>query len=221
MYRAQCRRVPSYSALATLFVLIGALGACTPKGVSDAAEAREVFEKYRRAVLAQDGEAAAECVGSSTFDIYESWRDLALNASLQQLQRENVMNMFVVVRLRSLYDRSEIEAISPRDLFVIGVEKGWVSRSSVENVEIASLEFDGDRGKLFVAKGSDVHFAVEREDGEWKLDLGPVMEMAGPLMDAQAEDAEMTKRVFVEYLYLSVSEDPLDPEVWKGPRESD
>lgn len=221
MNRNQNRRLIAPPTLGVAIVFIAIVSACAPQGVTDSADAIELYEKYRKAVLEKDGETAADCVTASTLELYGSWLELARNASRQELERESVMNMFVVVRLRSEYVRPEIEAISPRELFMIGVRKGWVSRSSVENVEIASVEIEGDGGKLFVSKESDVHFPVVREQDGWRLDLGPVMERAGPLMDAQAAEAEMTKPEFVELMYRSVSKEPLDPEVWKAPRESD
>lgn len=180
-------------------VLIGTaalLGsAATGAALAQTAEeaVRRAFERYRAALLARDGAAAAGLVTAGSHAYYERLRDLALSAGPDALRAEPLAEQLAVLRLRHEFTAEELAPLSGRELIATSVAEAWNSPQALAALELGEVTAaDGTATALVTDRRGDlpVRFLFRAEDGAWKLDLA---DLSGRAETALARDLERAR----------------------------
>jgi hypothetical protein len=161
-----------------------------------AAEIRTAFARYRQALLARDGQAAAAAVTRASHAWHERLRDLALAAPREQVAALPLADRLAVLRLRHEFTAAELAPLSGAELIAVSVAEAWSSPATLQKLELATIEATGDTATAAVARGGDatpIGFTFRREAGVWRLDLVALARAAEPtLAEALAELAART-----------------------------
>jgi hypothetical protein len=161
-----------------------------------AAEIGTTFERYRQALLARDGKAAAAAVTQSSHLWHERLRDLALAAPREEVAALPLADRLAVLRLRHEFTAPELAPLSGAELIAVSVAEAWNSPATLQKLELATIEATGDTATATVARGGDatpIGFTFRREQGAWRLDLVALARAAEPtLAEALAELAART-----------------------------
>jgi hypothetical protein len=100
---------------------------------------RQVFEKYKQAVLSDNGEAAASLLSQGTIDYYGDMQQLAVCASPQEVRNQSMVNRMQVLLLRWRVPPEVLPQMSELELVTYAVNQGWIGKSGVVTVDIGDV----------------------------------------------------------------------------------
>ena len=188
---------------------------------ADTSAIEKTFSQYRQALLDGDGSAAANLVDSRTIANYDEIVKNALNMPRQNLAQLDFISKFMVLRIRHEFNKSQIEKMSGRELFVIGVEKGWISKSTVSNVtQLAKIKVDLYKASASFPQAPDIPaLAFLNESGQWKLALWQAFELANMAMKPEVEKSGLTEEQFIMRLLGVLSSKKVDERILVAPLE--
>lgn len=211
------RTTPALLALAAV-LLVGACGGGTTTAASSSAgttssttpsvdaaaeekSVRQAFADYRDAARAKDGLAAAELLSQDMLDYYTEGRDLALTGSAEQVAGRGATTAMLVYVMRAEFDATELRGMSPEQLVAASVEKGLVSESSLDNVDLGTVTVDGDTATADMTsrgKAAGVEMTFHKEDGSWRFDARPLMTAADEALKTVAKQQGVTLEEFLD-----------------------
>lgn len=170
------------------------------KGQKAGAQAIEtLFFQYRDALLEGDGAKAADVMSARTIGFYDGVLKHVLNTPRAKLANLDFMTKFMVLRIRHEFTKAEISRMTGRDLFMIGVDKGWISKSSVASFrELADIKVGSSEASASVpAAGGLPLFHFVKESGQWKLDLVASFELGRMAMNQEIAKSGLTEEQFI------------------------
>lgn len=196
------------------FVISASAGKAT-----DAAAIQNVFSQYKEALLASDGSRAADLVSSRTIVYYEEILGLALNTPKRKLADLDFISKFMVLRIRHEFDKTTLAKMTGRELLILGVKRGWISKSSVSNIgELTHIKVRDDQASasIPVAPGLPA-FYFHNESGQWKLDLLSSFELGNAAMKQEIAKSGLTEEQFILRALAMLSPKNVDERILSGP----
>lgn len=190
-----------------------------PSEESDREGVLRAYEAYRNALLRRDGKLALRFVDQKSLDLYEDFRQHALKLKKDQLQRLDLLDKLVVLRLRHEFTRKEIEAFSAADVLRIGVERGWTSAPLAEADQVV---VEGVTARI-APKNTKGTFSVflSKVKGEWRIELWKTLALIKPMARQLYErDANgASEEDYALQVLASLSHFRVDRAILDGPRE--
>jgi len=182
---------------------------------------RDVFERYRKALLDADGAAALGAVDEATVEWYDAVLADALRVGRADLDERSLTQRFTILRLRIAFNRSELAAKSGREILAHAVREGWIGRSGVERAELGRLRVDGERAGATIQGGPDSvdAFVFTRKDGRWRVSIVESMVLAEAAFERMRTQSGLSEEEFLLQLLSRVSRTQVDASVFEGPRE--
>jgi hypothetical protein len=181
---------------------------------------REAVRQYAGALEARDPKAAASTVVTETFELYEDLRLLASSAARAQLEQSDLMTVMLVLQIRARFSRSDLEAVSGRELFDRAVEAGLVGEN-VSDVTLDEVWIDdaGVHAEIRI-EGEPVVWLRKQED-HWRVDIPEMIRVLGPQVEEMARDRVLADgKVRTAWVFIEVgSEESVDIGVLDGPLE--
>lgn len=182
---------------------------------------QSTFSQYRKALLEGDGSKATDLVDTRTIALYGEIRTNALEMPRQKLSQLDFISKFMVLRVRHEFSKSQIEKMSGRELFKLGVDKGWISTAMVSNVErLASIKIDLHKASASIPQAPDtpaLYFL--NESGQWKLALWQSFEIANFAMKSEVAKSGLTEEEFIIRTIDAISSKKVDVRILSGPLE--
>lgn len=83
---------------------------------------RDVFDRYKKAVIEKNGKTAADLVSSATLDYYDDIQQLAATAGPAQINQQSLVNRLLITRTRLELKPARVRKLTGRDLFATGIE---------------------------------------------------------------------------------------------------
>ena len=190
------------------------------RAAGDEAAVRATFAAYKAAVLAQQGERAADNVTTGTLREYARYRELALSAPRAALEALPMTERLQVLIIRARVPANDLRAMDGRRVFTHAVDRGWIGREGVERSELGTVQVDGDRAAARLKMGATelpVDFEFEREPGGWRFNLIPLTTMSEDVFKQLARQNGVSENEMVMTLLRGLSEAPLDERLWDPP----
>lgn len=203
----------------SLCLLAAACGTSAPTGTSTPASTptstsadespavTTAFETYTKAALAKDGATAVSVVATPVFAYFEDIRKLALTGTEQELAAGKLSTRVTVYTMRGGLDAATLRTGSAQDVVKSSIDKGLVGEQGISNLELGKITVTGDTASAEVtSRGQKAPFGLQfvREDGKWKFDMMPVMEMADAALAGLAKEKNLTPDQLVEQLLVSM-----------------
>lgn len=198
-------------------LLLGSLVAVGQE--TDQAAIQKTFSQYKEALLKGDGVEAAKLVDSRTIAIYDEAVANALKMPRQNLARLDFFSKFIILRLRHEFSKSQLEKMTGRELFIIGVEKGWISKSTVSNIkQLAKIKVDLYKASASFPQAPDIPVLVFlNESGQWKLALWQLYELINISMKDEIAKSGLTEDQFIINALRVLSSKKVDERIFSGP----
>ena len=198
-----------------------ATAAPTGREANDAQAVRAAFEAYRRALMDEDGDAAADRVTAETLEDFQQYRDWALTAREGGVRALSLSERMQVLLLRHRIQPEALERMDGRAAFVHAVDHGWVGKSGVVRIELHDITLRGARAMAVVGvdgtpSSERMHF--RKQGGRWRVHLGPVMEAADRVLEQLAAQRGMTEDEFIFWMVTTLSGEPVTEAIWDPPR---
>ena len=169
---------------------------------------RRSFERYRRALLARDGETAAGLVSERLRTYYVELRDRALHADEAEVRKLRLADKYAVASIRVRFDAADIQGLSGREMIALAVDAGLIGRDGVEGVEVASVRISGPHTATLsadTAEGARVDFQYRLEGGEWRIDFTELLELANDFLERFADEQDLTDDEFIVQTLTSLT----------------
>jgi hypothetical protein len=193
--------------------------ASDPRGPTEQQE-REIAATvagYVDALMARDSASAGNWVTSATFEFYDRLRTLALTGKRSELEQRSLMEIVMVLELRSRLTRTELEQTTGRALFDDAIAAGM----SAEPLALDELWIDEAAGRAEVRIDGQAVLWLAREQSRWCVDLPAVIIGLTPVIEANLADAIVADgKLRVAFTLLEVERESmhgLDVAILDGP----
>lgn len=180
--------------------LADASSSATPP-VDEAAAVTLTFQNYKDAALAKDGTAAADLLADTTHAFYDESRTAALTATEQELAALGPVERLTVLVMRGSLAADVLRSASPKKLLVAAVEAGLIGEAGTSNVDIGEVTVSGQTASAAaIVRGEVAPFdlAFVRQDGQWKFDLLPLLDLGRAGLEEAAKQQGMTVDQLIE-----------------------
>ena len=184
---------------------------------------QSVFLAYKQAVLGDRGAAAAGLVTKSTIAYFGDMQRLALYADAAAVRKQSLVNQFQILTFRHRIAPAELKRLSPRELFELAVDRGWVGKNALGALGPGEVSITGDTATVeILGDGEPTGFShrFHRENGQWKLDLVPALALGNEAFKVIAQQQGITEEAMILMLLESVSGKPVPKSIWTPPFES-
>lgn len=178
---------------------------------------RQVLEEYRSALLQGDGKTAIQLVDSKTIDWYDQVLAFALTLERDDLDRLDFTEKFIVLRLRHEFSLDQLEDLIGEEVLIIGIERGWISHSSVESMELEDIEVHDLRGFVTFDEMIEPIFVFVKEDGQWKFMLWKLAALGNVAFVQLVEESGLTEDEFIIGILEALSSFQVDERIFDGP----
>ena len=170
-------------------------------------EVHESFELYREAILAGDGEMAVQYLNQASIDYYDDLLKAALYLKESEFEKRTILDKMMILRLRMNFTAKELKNMKGRELIVYSIQKGWIGKSSVVNIELSEeTKIKGDWATIEVlhnGQGSDLNFIFQKENDIWKLDINEIFKITNMTLAYFVQQSDYTEKEFIEMVLES------------------
>jgi hypothetical protein len=214
----------SFLCAIALLIAVSTSGQGTPPpgastaGQGDEAAVREAYEAYKNAILDGRGAEAVRYLNRASIAFYGEMKALALRAPESEVRRLPVMNKVTVLLLRHRVAPDVLEKMSPEEIVVYGVDRGWIGRDAVENSDIGDVRVNGDVATAEYVMGGQrtpISYRFTREDGVWKFDFTALLPVVDGALRELLKRERMDEDKFVLGLLEQVSGEKPARSIWK------
>ena len=165
-------------------------------------EVHESFEQYRTAILAEDGETAVQYLNQASINYYDDMLKDALYLKESEFEERTILDKLMILRLRMNFTAKELKKMNGRELIVYSIQKGWIGKSSVINIEISEeTKIKGDWATIEVmqnGQGSGLNFIFQKENDIWKLDIKEIFKISNMTLAYLIKQSDYTEKEFIE-----------------------
>ncbi len=202
--------------IGVLLALLAAPAAAAPQD-----DVAGTFKAYQAALLATDGEKAAEVVTQGSRDLYRHYANQALTLDHAALMRVHLADRLTILLLRHSVERERLMLMSGGEVIAYAVEQGWISKEGTAGIHLGNYQVSGETatGTLLRTDGSLTNFKLEflKEDSVWRLNLKQMLEFARIGIEYAVQQAGMSEDEFIlTLLEYSTGRKP-GPDIWNPP----
>lgn len=179
---------------------------------------RQTFAAYRRAVLADDGPAAAALLSAETVEWYGKMQDLTLYATKDEVERLAPLEKIQVLAFRQRVPADELRAMSPRQLVAYAVAHGWIGKPGMGRTDLGTVTASTDAavGAVLVdGKDSGHQYNFVHEGGRWLFHQLPMLQAGNDLITTAAQQRGVSVDQYVQMLVESGSAKKITADVWQ------
>ena len=205
---------------APLLLLVFLAGGCK-KDKADSVEqaaVRKCFADYKAALLAEDGAKAKSLVDKGTLEYYGKMKKLALEATATETRKLKVVDKIIVLLQRHMIPIEKLQKMTGEDLFVHGVDQGWIGREAMLSNDIGDVTVNGSSASgvhIVNGKETPLHWDFRLEDDQWKIDLLPLMPHGEKAVNELIKDSGFSEEDFLFTVIQNLSEKVVLETVWE------
>jgi len=193
----------------------------------DVAAIKDLFNRYKSALLTGDGATAARLVDAETFAYFEEIKDLTLHGAEEAVRKRPFVDRLLIVTMRHELPAAELEGMDLEGLLKHAIDAGWIGKQSIMGLGIGEITVAGDEATaVAVTPGQTpadatategLRYRFVRDHGEWRFGfrslVGSINQTIAQLTGQMGTDQEALIFVLVEQL----SGRKVLPDVWSLP----
>ncbi len=179
---------------------------------------KECFDGYRAAVKARRGKAAADLIATVTLDYYERMRQSALAASEQEVRGMSFTDASFVLLCRHRLDVERLKSMDGKGLLAHGANEGWVGKQQSQDVTLGPIQLDGDTASaqaMVNGQPGPFRFSFNKERGQWKLDLMPLLKFADSAIEPLISMTGQTKEQLILETLRQLTGQAPSADIWQ------
>lgn len=184
---------------------------------------REAFEQYRTALINKDGESALGIIYSLHVEWYEQLLTDALNLEYSELNSLELIQKFLILRLRHEFSQEELQSLKGEDVIIISVERGWLGLANIEQLEISEIDVGlspGDAFVTFEGLPPSAGILFIREGGRhWKVSLYHFQRQGNEELEQLIKESRLPEDEYFSSLLEFLSDKQVDERIFNGPIE--
>lgn len=176
------------------------------------------FDQYKMAVLMDNGEEALKWVDTRTIAYYDTMLWMTRYADSATLAKGTTLDLLMVLTMRHRTPAEQLRSFDGKSLFVYAVEKGMVSKSSVQENTLGTIQVTGDFATSTIVNNGEetpIKFEFYRNEGKWQVDLTSIFMVGNIALNQYIEQLGMTRTDFIIYALVTSTGTELSPDIWK------
>ncbi|QDU36936.1 hypothetical protein Mal4_12370 [Maioricimonas rarisocia] len=202
--------------LALMLAIVLTAGSCSgePK---PAQQIQNVFREFRTAIGNRDGFAAVGLVTAKSLQLYEEYRELALHADEETLQKRPPADQLQILLLRHRFTAEQLEQTTGPQLLASVIESGFYG-NSLESIQLGGIAVKDDMAHASAyidGAPSTSRYLFWREDGDWKFDLAAMAKKSNQDLTTLASQEERTPTEQATHMYSDITGEAVSPEMWQ------
>jgi hypothetical protein len=200
------------------FVAMSHLALSAQGSQSEVESIRQTFLSYKAAILQRQGQSALSCVNRSTLQHYARMKALALEGQEKEIRQLTPLNKLIVLLIRHRVPVDDLRGMTSEELFIHGVNQGWIGKDSILDSDIGQLQvFGNDASAEYVMRGNptQLKFRFTKEDGKWRIDLTALMSMADHAMSMMIKEEGLEEDTLIISVIELVSGKKAPPTIWQ------
>jgi hypothetical protein len=205
--------------------LIAGLMILTVSHISVAADDEDiqgVFEAYRVAVLAADGDAAYDLVDKTTRDYYSRILDDVRYASAEEVGKRSKLDKLFIVRSRHQIPQDKLKTWDGESYFQYAIDSGWIDKGSVSTTEITEIQVSGDVASSKLKQKEEIApfgFEFNKEADGWKLNLISMFSLGEMTLQNVVRQSDKDENEVIVSIVESLSGEEVSDTIWAPPFE--
>lgn len=185
----------------------------------EAAKIQQTYKKYRSALLSNEGLSAWKEIDKRTQDYYHDIARDCISLDRKDFDRLDLISKILILRIRLEYRAEQLKKMDGKDIFTVGVKKGWINNSSVQAIKhLSRVTVNQNMAQGFIEQAPDIpalHFAKEGND--WKLSLWRSFEMGNMALRQTIQSKKMSENEFLKRVLGQLSKYKVDDQIFNGP----
>ncbi len=182
-------------------------------------EISKCYNAYINSLADGNAMLAVGLVSQATIDHYSKARELALTSNKENLKTYSLSTQLLVLTLRLRLNRSELQGLNGRTLFMASIKNGWVSKSSVANARLDDITVSGNKahaGYFNRGKPTNKKLVFSKEANVWKFDLISAMSDADKVLKAYAQRSKISEEEMIGVLVERSTGQKVTAALWNG-----
>ena len=218
-------------------VLLQALLACGVLGLvsapaldaqDDVAAVRDLFNRYKAALLTGDGATAGRLVDQETFAYFEEIKALTLDGTEEAVRQRPFVDRLLIVTMRTELAKEQLQTMDLEGLLEHAIDAGWIGKQSIMGLGIGEITIDGDQATAVAitptttqAQGaqasSELQYRFVREQGEWRFGFRSLVSSINQMISGLTKQMGTDQDALIFVLVEQLSGRKVLPEVWSMP----
>lgn len=174
---------------------------------------KETFSKYKTAVLSQKGYDAVTCLNQKTIDYYDDILNEIQFATKEEINNMSGADQMQVIAIRHLFSKEDIFSLTGLTLYASTITDGLMKGDNLKTMGIGQVAIKGKRAKAQMVKDgvkTPIFFDFSKEEGQWKIDVTTTLIMTSKHLDAQANEAGLSRLDFLFNMLQMTEEEKVE-----------
>jgi hypothetical protein len=200
----------------------------------DVAAVRDLFNRYKTALLSGDGATAARLVDTETFQYFEEIKGLTLTGTEDAVRQRPFVDRLLIVTMRHELPAAELASMNLEGLLEHAIDAGWIGKQSIMGLGIGEITVDGDQatavavtpatpgttGAAGTDAASELRYRFVRDQGEWRFGFRSLVESINQMIAQITKQMGTDQDALIFVLVEQLSGRKVLPEVWSLPPAS-
>jgi hypothetical protein len=196
----------------------------------DVAAIRDLFDRYKTALLTGDGATAARLVDTETFRYFEEIKALTLTGGEDAVRQRPFVDRLLIVTMRHELPAAELEGMDLEGLLKHAIDAGWIGKQSIMGLGIGDITVDGEEASAVAITpsqstgttqpASELRYRFVRDQGEWRFGFRSLVDSINGMISQLTKQMGTDQDALIFVLVEQLSGRKVLPEVWSLPSAS-
>jgi hypothetical protein len=197
----------------------------------DTAAIKDLFNRYKTALLTGDGATAARLVDQETFAYFEEIKSLTLDGTEDAVRQRPFVDRLLIVTMRHELAKDQLQTMDLEGLLKHAIDAGWIGKQSIMGLGIGAITVDGDQATAIAITpnvqapaqpgeapaASELQYRFVREQGEWRFGFRSLVSSINQMISGLTKQMGTDQDALIFVLVEQLSGRKVLPEVWSMP----
>ena len=192
----------------------------------DTAAIKDLFNRYKSALLTGDGATAARLVDRETFAYFEEIKGLALDGAEEAVRQRPFVDRLLIVTMRHELPKEELQGMDLEGLLKHAIDAGWIGKQSIMGLGIGEITVNGDEATAVAITptqspgaqaSSELQYRFVREQAEWRFGFRSLVTSINTMISQLTGQMGTDQDALIFVLVEQISGRKVLPEVWSMP----
>jgi hypothetical protein len=198
----------------------------------DVAAIRDLFNRYKTALLSGDGATAARLVDTETFAYFDEIKALTLSGTEDVVKKRPFVDRLLIVTMRHELPLDQLRGMDLEGLLKHAIDAGWIGKQSIMGLGIGEITVNGDQATAVAitptsqaaadpaASSQGLQYRFVRDHGEWRFGFRSLVESINQMIAQLTSQMGTDQDALIFVLVEQLSGRKVLPDVWELPSSS-
>ena len=185
---------------------------------NDLQSIKDVFTKYKTAIMSDKETEAISFMDSRTLDYYKNILHLVIYADSVTLDTQPLLDKFTVLNIRHIATKKQILAFDDKSIIAFVINKGMMGKNTLDGFELGKITVKGKTAKAMIiadGKNSPKFYNFYSDGTQWKIDYTSLFPAEEKETEQIIKDSGKKDNEFILGILEIMSEKKPSPNIWK------